>query len=136
MTSFADAIFTRLTGGSDDDGGLDEHALDHEAGSFTRHVGALSSTKLADGLLDPKLVLSWLVNGLGASSVLTGLLVPIREAGSLLPQLVIAPRIHALATARTPGLLVRCCRALPAPASRRPGCCWRATLPASPSAHC
>lgn len=96
------AVFTRLAAGVEDGvaqepGGLSDGAAEREAASFTRHVTSLTATKVADGLLDPKLVLSWLLNTLGASSVLTGLLVPLREAGSLLPQLVIAPRIHALA---------------------------------------
>jgi hypothetical protein len=54
------------------------------------HTISLSASKTADGFLDAKLVLSWLMNALGAPSVLIGLLVPIREAGALLPQLVIA----------------------------------------------
>lgn len=99
---FEHAVFHRLAGGVDDDGsvdrdgGLTDVAASREAASFTRHAGSLGATKLADGLLDPKLVLSWLLSSAGASSVLTGLLVPIREAGSLLPQLVMAPRIHAM----------------------------------------
>ena len=101
-TPFEDAVFTRLADGVDDgvaeeSGGLSDTAVEREAASFTRHVTSLTATKVADGLLDPKLVLSWLLDNLGASSFLTGLLVPLREAGSLLPQLVIAPRIHALA---------------------------------------
>ncbi len=103
ITKFEQAVFSRLAGGVGDDGhadtggGLTDTAAEREPASFTRHAGSLAGTKLADGLLDPKLVLSWLLGNLGASSVLTGLLVPIREAGSLLPQLVIAPRIHAMA---------------------------------------
>ena len=100
---FERAVFERLAGDVDsngepeDDGGLTPGAVACEASSFTRHAASLSATKLADGLLDPKLVLSWLLSNAGASSVLTGLLVPIREAGSLLPQLMIAPRVHAMA---------------------------------------
>ncbi|QWC86147.1 hypothetical protein KLP28_05375 [Nocardioidaceae bacterium] len=91
------ALFDRLVEDPDRDGGLDETARAAEPANFLRHGGSLASTKLADGLLDPKLVLSWLVTNLGASGVLVGLLVPIREAGALLPQLVTAPRIHAMA---------------------------------------
>ncbi|EAQ25359.1 hypothetical protein [Roseovarius sp. 217] len=53
------------------------------------HVGTLSLSKLADGLLDPKLVLSWLLGALGAPAAYAGMLVPIREAGALLPQLLL-----------------------------------------------
>ncbi|MFV1530050.1 MULTISPECIES: MFS transporter [unclassified Phaeobacter] len=58
------------------------------------HVTALTATKLADGLIDPKLVLAWLMNAIGAPGYLIGVLVPVRESGSLLPQLVLAQRIE------------------------------------------
>ena len=61
-----------------------------EARNGVRHMASLSMTKIADGLIDPKLVLSWLLNAIGAPAYLTGLLVPIREAGALLPQLALA----------------------------------------------
>jgi hypothetical protein len=69
---------------------ISESACNHQAGNFSRHVSSLFFTKTADGLIDPKLVLSWLMTHLGASSLLIGLLVPIREAGALLPQLFTA----------------------------------------------
>ncbi|MGC8201173.1 MFS transporter [Aliiroseovarius sp. PTFE2010] len=61
-----------------------------DARNQTIHVLALSATKTADALIDPKLVLSWLINALGAPGYLTGVLVPIREAGALLPQPLVA----------------------------------------------
>ena len=67
-----------------------------EVGNFFRHALSLSMTKTADGLIDPKLVLSWLLTHLGVPSVFIGLLVPIREAGALLPQILISNRIMAL----------------------------------------
>jgi len=96
-TSYEETLFEALTDDTDDPGGLSEAAQADEPGNFLRHATSLSMTKLADGLLSPKLVLSWLLNTLGASSFLVGLLVPIREAGALLPQLFTAPRIHAMA---------------------------------------
>lgn len=54
------------------------------------HVTALSSLKCADGLLDPKLVLTWLLGALGAPAALIGAVVPVREAGALLPQIALA----------------------------------------------
>ncbi|MCQ0090851.1 MFS transporter [Roseovarius sp. M141] len=68
-----------------------------EPANFLRHAVSLSMSKVADGLIDPKLVLSWLLSHLGASSFFVGLLVPIREAGALLPQLFTAPRVQAMA---------------------------------------
>ncbi|MEL7100086.1 MAG: MFS transporter [Pseudomonadota bacterium] len=60
---------------------------------FTTHLIALISTKLADGLIDPKLVLSWLLSALGAPGALIGALVPVREAGALLPQIALSRMI-------------------------------------------
>ncbi len=86
---------------SDDDGrscrDISETACNAQPQNFLRHAGALGLSKSADGLVDPKLVLSWLMTHLGAPAALIGLLVPIREAGALLPQLFTAARIRALA---------------------------------------
>jgi hypothetical protein len=90
-----EALFEALTDTSDD-GGLDSKASKAEPGNFLRHAASLSMTKTADGLIDPKLVLSWLLQTIGASSFWIGLLVPVREAGALLPQLFTAARIDAL----------------------------------------
>lgn len=54
------------------------------------HVLSLAATKSADGLLDPKLVLAWLLTAAGAPGYLIGALVPVRESGALLPQLALA----------------------------------------------
>ncbi|OWY16018.1 MFS transporter [Thioclava sp. JM3] len=94
-TSFSSSLFETLTG--DAPGNvkeLSDTAAKHEPGSFLRHVGSLSMTKLADGLIDPKLVLSWLMQAVGAPAALVSWLVPVREAGSLLPQLFTAPHVR------------------------------------------
>lgn len=98
--SLSERLFRTLSGSKDAQGtaeGLSDQATRAEPTNFLRHVGALSMTKSADGLFDPKLVLSWLMSHLGAPAALIGLLVPIREAGALLPQLFTAPRIHHMA---------------------------------------
>ncbi|WP_163846672.1 MFS transporter [Pseudooceanicola aestuarii] len=81
------ALFARITGAS-----LTQAASAprQEARNGLRHVGSLALTKVADGLIDPKLVLSWLLSALGAPAVYVGALVPIREAGALLPQILLA----------------------------------------------
>lgn len=94
---WAGRAFKALTGGRD--GGpldLSDPAFRAEPGNFLRHVGALSLSKLADGLFDPKLVLSFVLAALGTPAGLIGLLVPVRESGALLPQLFTAPRIRAM----------------------------------------
>lgn len=74
---------------------IPDAACDEQPRSFLLHVASLSLTKLGDGLADTKLVLSWLLASLGAPSYLVGLLVPVRESLSLLPQLAVAARIRA-----------------------------------------
>jgi len=69
---------------------IPEELCDEQPRSFATHVASLAMTKTGDGLADPKLVLSWLLTALGAPAAIIGLLVPVREAGALLPQLVTA----------------------------------------------
>lgn len=87
-----------LTG--DDEGrvcrDIPESACNEQPRNFMIHVISLSLTKVGDGLVDPKLVLAWLMTALGAPAGLVGVLVPIREAGALLPQLFIAGGIRSL----------------------------------------
>ena len=64
------------------------------AARFAVHLGALTATKIADGLIDAKLVLAWLLNSIGAPGYLIGALVPVRESGALLPQLALARYIE------------------------------------------
>jgi hypothetical protein len=47
-------------------------------------------TKLGDAVANPKTTLAWLTSALGAPVAFTGFLVPVRESGSLIPQLIIA----------------------------------------------
>lgn len=85
---------------SDDEGrvcrDIPDSACRVQPENFMRHVLSLAATKLGDGLVDPKLVLAWLMGALGAPVFLTGFLVPIREAGALLPQLFISAKIRSL----------------------------------------
>lgn len=96
--STLEAVYQSLT--SEDDGrvckDIPETACRHQPKNVVTHVISLTSTKVADGLIDPKLILSWLLSALGASSFMIGLLVPIREAGALLPQLFTAGALRRL----------------------------------------
>ncbi len=93
---FADAAFARISGKDEPSEDLSEMAADAEARNGLRHVLSLSMTKVADGLIDPKLVLAWLLTALGAPAVFAGALVPIREAGALLPQLPLAGWVQSM----------------------------------------
>lgn len=68
--------------------------LDPQPHNRRIHTIALMFNRLGDGLVDPKLVLAWLVTSLGAGAFWVGLLVPLREAGALLPQLFTASRLR------------------------------------------
>jgi len=87
---------SQLTSAYEDITGADEDVRNREARNGVRHMVSLSMTKVADGLIDPKLVLSWLAGALGAPAALTGLLVPIREAGALLPQIALAGWVQSM----------------------------------------
>lgn len=65
--------------------------------NFFAYLSANLMTKVADEMASAKLVLPWLLGWLGAPALLVGLLVPIREAGVLLPQLAVAAYIRRLA---------------------------------------
>lgn len=58
--------------------------------NFFAITAANSLTSLGDALANPKTVIAWLMNQVGAPVYLIGFLVPIRESGSMLPQLFIA----------------------------------------------
>ena len=63
--------------------------------NYLVHLTALALTKTGDKFADPKIVLSWLASALGAPGVV-GLLVPVRESVSLLPQMAVAGAIRRL----------------------------------------
>ncbi|WP_169544073.1 MFS transporter [Sneathiella aquimaris] len=83
-----DALTSEDTGQVDKD--ISENSYNDQPKNFTIHIMSLSLTKTADGLIDPKLILSWILSSLGAPVYFIGMLVPVREAGALLPQLFIA----------------------------------------------
>lgn len=75
---------------------IPESACKVVPGNFMRIIYAQFLTKVGDALINPKVTLPWLMNSVGAPLFLIGWLVPIREAGSLLPQLSIAHFIRRL----------------------------------------
>ncbi len=58
--------------------------------NFRKQVIAYVGSKTGDQLSKPGLILTWLLSALGAPTATIGLLVPIREAGSLVPQMVVS----------------------------------------------
>lgn len=89
-------IYSFITGESEARicGDLPENACTNVPRNFLLNAASGTCSKLAEALANPGLVLTWLLASLGAPNTLTGLLVPVRQAGSLLPQLVVAGQIR------------------------------------------
>ncbi|MCL4802618.1 MAG: hypothetical protein KJ025_23735, partial [Burkholderiales bacterium] len=69
---------------------IPDDACREEPRSAALHLVSSLATKTADELASARLVLAWLLASLGAPALAIGLLVPVREAGALVPQLAIA----------------------------------------------
>lgn len=64
--------------------------------SFVLILASYLLTKLGDAIASPKTTLAWLTSVVGAPAFVLGLLVPIRESGSMIPQLFIGSAIRRL----------------------------------------
>ncbi|MGY6554513.1 MAG: MFS transporter [Wenzhouxiangella sp.] len=73
---------------------IDDAACRQVPGNFFLQVITQFLTKLGDAIANPKTVLAWMLSALGAPGVFTAFLVPIRESGSLIPQLFIASYVR------------------------------------------
>ncbi|OOV88039.1 MFS transporter [Oceanospirillum linum] len=74
-------------------------------GNFTKTLFSQFLTKLGDAFANPKVVLPALMSMAGAPFYLIGFLVPIRESGSLIPQLLIANFVRKMAIRKTAWVL-------------------------------
>jgi MFS family permease len=70
--------------------GMDADTVRAIPANFFRYVGSLFLTKLGDALVNPKTTLVWISSALGAPAWVGGLLVPIRESGSMILQFALA----------------------------------------------
>ncbi|MFO7954266.1 MAG: MFS transporter [Thioalkalivibrio sp.] len=73
---------------------IPEHACRAQPVNFFVHLVSNTLSKIGDELASARLVLAWLLGALGAPAAFAGFLVPIRESGSLLPQLFVAASIR------------------------------------------
>lgn len=92
-------LYDRVTGEEDARVCKDipESACHHQPRNFFAYLLANSASKVADELSSARLILPWLLSALGAPMALVGFLVPIREAGVLLPQLLVAAVVRRMA---------------------------------------
>ncbi|WKK73497.2 MFS transporter [Marivirga salinae] len=65
--------------------------------NFTLNIANGTLTKLAEKIISPNLTLAWIMDFFGASSAMIGALVPVKDAGSLLPQLAVSGKIRSFA---------------------------------------
>ncbi|MBZ2189125.1 MFS transporter [Alcanivorax sp. JB21] len=68
---------------------ISDDACREVPGNFVRMLSSQVLTSIGDLLINPKTVLAWLIGAVGAPASLVAWLVPIRESGSLIPQLAI-----------------------------------------------
>ncbi len=73
---------------------ISEEQCTNVAGNYLKNTLSGFCSKLAEQLVSPGVTLPWILSLLGASSVFTGLLVPLKNAGSLLPQLIVSAKIR------------------------------------------
>lgn len=97
--AFADTLYEKLT--NEEDARLctdiSEQACRETPRSFVLLLASYFFTKLGDALASPKTTLAWLTTVVGTPAWVLGFLVPIRESGSLVPQLFIGGFIRTLA---------------------------------------
>ncbi|TVR54714.1 MAG: MFS transporter [Puniceicoccaceae bacterium] len=75
---------------------LDDRACRQVPGNFLLQLVANTLTKIGDALGSAKTTLPWILAGMGAPLALASWLVPVRESGSLLPQLLLSARVRGL----------------------------------------
>ena len=75
---------------------LPEQACRTSPGNFGKILVSSFLSKLGDAIANPKTVLVWVMTSVQAPVYLLGFLVPIRESGSLIPQLAIAGVVRRL----------------------------------------
>ncbi len=90
-------VYSILSGDDDSDRAckaIPDDACKHEPKNYLLNVLNGSATKLAEQLAGPNLVLPWLLSVLNVPAFLIGFLMPVKQTGSLLPQLFVAGQIR------------------------------------------
>ncbi|MGD2129542.1 MAG: hypothetical protein PVJ33_04185 [Lysobacterales bacterium] len=96
--NLADELYLKLT--NEEDARVCEDISDEACRatprSFVLILASYFFTKLGDAVASPKTTLAWVCNVLGVPAFIIGFLVPVRESGSMLPQLFIGGYIRQL----------------------------------------
>ena len=73
---------------------ISEASCNETPGNYFLNAFNGFSSKLAEQLASPTLVIPWVFSLLGVPSFFSGLLVPVKNAGSLVPQLFVSGKIR------------------------------------------
>ncbi len=84
---------------------IPDEACAEQPRNFFAYLFANLLNKISDELVSARLTLPWLFSVLGVPATFVGFLVPIREAGVLLPQLIVAAYVRALSKRKIVWLL-------------------------------
>lgn len=76
---------------------ISEDACHEMPGNFFKNMLSGAASKLAEQLVSAGTTLPWIFSALGVPVSFTGVLVPVKDAGSLLPQLFVSAKIRAFA---------------------------------------
>ncbi len=89
-------VYSRLIDEDEDHGhgDLDSSHVEVVPSNAAKQIVAMTLQKAGDLIVDAKTVLAWLLVAVGAPAGFTGLLVPIRESGSMLPQLALVAAVR------------------------------------------
>lgn len=94
--TWADTLYDRLA--EDDEGrvctAISDEACRATPGNFLRTLAAGTLTSVGDRIASAKTTLPWILAQVGAPAWMVGVLVPIRESGSMLPQMLIGAVIR------------------------------------------
>lgn len=94
-----ESLYERLA--EDDEGrvckAISDEACRETPGNFVRTLVANALSNVSDRIASAKTTLPWILGALGAPAWCLSLLVPIREAGSMLPQMFIGAAVRSLA---------------------------------------
>lgn len=94
--TWVDSLYDRLA--EDDEGrvctAISEEACRATPGNFFLTLASNTLTSIGDRIASAKTTLPWILGQVGAPGWMVGLLVPIRESGSMLPQLMIGAFIR------------------------------------------
>jgi MFS family permease len=96
MARFSDQLYETIFDETEDRACTDisESECREAPRNFTLNVANGAATKLGEKLASPDLTIPWMLSALGVPPVFSGLLVPVRRAGSLLPQLAASGMIR------------------------------------------